>query len=368
MYHNGAVLFAVCAHILELEALGKLHIELDGAALPCASQRVLKVEVELRAVEGSVALVDDIALAHLGDGFLKGVLGKLPVGLVAHVILGHGGKLDLVWQAEERIHLVKELDNALNLVLHLVPCHEDMRVVLSEASYAEQAVQRAGQLVAVNYAQLAHTQGQITVGVRLGLINEHTAGAVHGLYRKVLVVDDGGVHIVLVVEPVAGGLPELTVQDHGGGYLNIAVALMHLAPVVDEGVFQHHALGQEEREAGTLLGEHKQSELLAQLAVIALFCLLDAGKIRVQLVFFLEAGAVNALEHFAVGVAAPVCAGAGGELYRVALDPAGGVKVRSCAQVGEIALLIEGDDRVLGQVVYELDLIGLVLFLHQCLL
>ena len=140
---------------------------------------------------------------------------------------------------------------------------------------------------------------------------------------------------------MAGGLPELTVQDHGGGYLNIAIALVNLAPVVDEGVFQHHALGQEEGEAGALLGEHEQAELLAQLAVIALFCLLDAGKIRVQLVFFLEAGAVNALEHFAVGVAAPVRAGAGGELYSVALDPAGGVEMRSCAQVGEIALLIE---------------------------
>ena len=41
----------------------------------------------------------------------------------------HGAKLDLVGQAEERIHLVKELDDVLYLVLHLIPGHEDVRIV-----------------------------------------------------------------------------------------------------------------------------------------------------------------------------------------------------------------------------------------------
>ena len=36
----------------------------------------------------------------------------------------------------------------------------------------------------------------------------------------------------------------------------------------------------------------------------------------------------------------------------------------ACAQVGEIALRIEGNDRVLGQVVDQLHLVGLVFLLH----
>ena len=91
-----------------------------------------------------------------------------------------------------------------------------MRVVLSEAADAEQAVQRTGQLMAVHQTQLTHAQRQVTVGVRLRLIHQHSAGAVHGLYRVILAVDDGGVHVLFVVIPVTGGLPEVAVEYHRG--------------------------------------------------------------------------------------------------------------------------------------------------------
>ena len=72
--HDGAVLLAVRAGVLKLEALGQLHVELDGAALPGTAEGVLKMEVQLRAVECAVALIDNVALAHLGDGFLQRLL------------------------------------------------------------------------------------------------------------------------------------------------------------------------------------------------------------------------------------------------------------------------------------------------------
>ena len=46
------------------------------------------------------------------------------------------------------------------------------------------------------------------------------------------------------------------------------------------------------------------------------------------------------------------------------LDPAGGVQVGTGAEVGELALGVEADDRVLRQVVDELHLVGLALGLH----
>ena len=112
-----------------------------------------------------------------------------------------------------------------------------------------------------------------------------------------------------------------------------------------QGVLQHHALGQEEGEAGALLGQHEQAQLLAQLAVVALLGLLDALQVGVQLVLLGEGDAVDALERLAVGVAAPVGGVAGGQLDGVALDAAGGVQVGTGAQVGELALLVEGDVR-----------------------
>ena len=63
--HDGAVLLAVLADILQVEALGHLEVQLDGAALPGPAQGVGQVEVQLGAVEGAVARVEDEVLAHL---------------------------------------------------------------------------------------------------------------------------------------------------------------------------------------------------------------------------------------------------------------------------------------------------------------
>ena len=271
----------------------------------------------------------------------------------------------MVLEAEERVHVVNELGDALDLVLDLIRCHEDVRIVLREAADAEQTVQRAGQLVAVHDAELAHAQRQITVRVRLGLIDQHAAGAVHRLERKRHIVDDSGIHIVFIVIPVTAAVPEILIEHDWGRDLDVAGLLVDLAPVIDELVFEHHAVGQEEREARALVHEGEQAELLAELAVVALFGLLDAREVRVELLLLREAGAVDALEHLAVAVTAPVSAGNARELDGVALDAAGGVQMRAGAEINEFTLTVKRDNGVLRQVIDELDLIRLVALLHE---
>ena len=58
--HNRAVLFSVGTRVFESESSGKLIVELDCAALPCSSETVLNVKIELRSVECAVAFVYDI--------------------------------------------------------------------------------------------------------------------------------------------------------------------------------------------------------------------------------------------------------------------------------------------------------------------
>ena len=363
--HDRAVLLAVGADILEVKALGHLHVELDGTALPGAAEAVFQMEVDLRAVERAVALVDDIGLAELVERGDKAVGRDFPLLVRADMVLRHGGQLHMVLEAEERVHIVNELGHALDLVLDLIGRHEDVRIVLREAADAEQAVQRAGQLVAVHDAEFADTQRQVTVGVRLGLIDQHAAGAVHRFERERHIVDDGRVHVVFVVIPVTAAVPEVLVEHDRCRDLDIAGLLMDLAPVVDELVFEHHAIGQEEREARALVHEREQAELLAELPVVALFGLFDTGQIRIELLLLREAGAVDALKHLAVAVAAPVGAGDARQLDGVALDAAGGVQMRAGAEVNEFALAVEGDNGVFRQVVDELDLVRLIALLHE---
>jgi hypothetical protein len=83
----------------------------------------------------------------------------------------------------------------------------------------------------------------------------------------------------------------------------------------------------------------EEVQLLAQLAVVALFRLFQ--HVQVLLLVFLlgPGGAVDTLQHFVLAVAAPVGAG---QLHQLEyLQLAGGRHVRAAAQVGEVAFAVQ---------------------------
>ena len=103
------------------------------------------------------------------------------------------------------------------------------------------------------------------------------------------------------------------------------------------------------------LVEAEQVELGAELAVVALLGLFDHGQVGLQVLGGGEGRAVDALQHGAVGIAAPVGAGHGGQLD--GLQEARGGQVRPAAEVDEVAVAVDG--HALGaQVVDDLELVG----------
>ena len=97
---------------------------------------------------------------------------------------------------------------------------------------------------------------------------------------------------------------------------------------------------------------------MPQLAVVALLGLLQVAHVLVQLLLLEERRAVDAGEHLALGVAAPV--GAGQLRQLESADLAGGGQVRPAAQVGELADGVGGDNGVLGKLGDELKLERLI--------
>ena len=353
------MLVAVGADVLEVEPLGHLEVQLDRPALPGPSEGVLQVEVDLRSVEGSVALVDRVLQPELLQGVPEAVGGLLPVLVGSHGVLGAGGELDVVLEAELAVDLVDQTDDALDLLLDLVGGHVEVRIVLGEAPDPEQAVEGTGLLVPVHQSELAVPDGEVPVGPGLGTVDDGRSGAVHGLYAVHLVVDGRGVHVVLVVVPVAGLEPQLLVEDHGGADLLVALPDVELPPVLDQRVLQGHAVGQEERESGALLGDGEDAELLAEPAVVPLLGLLEHREVLLEVLLALPCGPVDPGEHLVVLVAAPVGSGDGGELER--LDGLRVEGVRTGAEVDELSLLIEADGSVLGKILHQLDLVVLSL-------
>ena len=214
----------------------------------------------------------------------------------------------------------------------------------------------------VHQSQLAAAQRQIAIRPHAALVDQHAAGAVHGLDGEIGVVDHRGVHVFAVMIPVAAAFPQAAVEHDGGLDLLIPGLAMDLAPVVLQDVAQNHALGIEEREARALVADVKQVQLAAQLAVVALFGLLDAVQVLLELLLGGESGCVDSAEHLVMLIAAPVGARHVGELKR--LDIAQIRQVRTHAQVGEVAHLVEGQHLILGQILDQLDLVGLLTALH----
>ena len=58
MDHDRLLHVALVALVLQLESLGQIKIALDGAALPCPSNRILNFQVDLGPVERPSPLVD----------------------------------------------------------------------------------------------------------------------------------------------------------------------------------------------------------------------------------------------------------------------------------------------------------------------
>ena len=321
------------------------------------------MEVDLRAVERAIALIDDVVEAAVLESLAQAVRREFPVLIRAHGIIRARRELGDVRQTERVVDFIEEVDRVLDLLLDLIRRDEEMRIVLREVADAEQAVELARLLMAMDEAELAEAQRQIAVAVLRGVVDEHAARAVHRLDGVVFTVDLREVHVLFVVIPVAGRLPKLAVQDDRRLDLLVAIAAMDIAPVVDELVADDHAVRMEEREARAFLVQAEEVELLAELAVVALLGLLEHVKVGVEVCLLLEGRAVDALQHLVVLIAAPVSTSDAHELQ--GLDLARRDDVRASAEIRELALRVHRDLLAFRQVVDELDLVGLAFLLEE---
>ena len=167
------------------------------------------------------------------------------------------------------------------------------------------------------------------------------ARAVHRLDGVLALFRLGEEHVLLVVVPVAGTLPQVHVQDLRTAHFLVAVLLVLLADVLLDALPDGPAARMPEHHARGLGLGMEQIQVLAQLAVVALLGLFQHVQVGV-LVFLASPGrAVDALQHLVVGVAAPVGAR---HLHQLEdLQLAGGRHVRPAAQVHETPFAVEGD-------------------------
>ena len=118
---------------------------------------------------------------------------------------------------------------------------------------------------------------------------------------------------------------------------------------------KHHAHG--------FLLQMKQIHLAPEAPVIALFSFFQAMEIGLEVLLRRPGGAVNALQHFVVGIAAPIGAGDLGQLEGA--DAPSGGQMGPAAKIDEIALAVEGDVFIAGNAGNDLGLVVLAGLLEE---
>ena len=361
MDDDGRLLRVLAIGVGELEPAGQLEVELDGGALPLSAERIDDVEVDLGAVEGAVAVIDDEGDVVGVERPLERGLGLVPECRLAHEVGGTGGELHAELQVEEGVDALDHADDVRDLLLDLLLGHKEVGIVLRELAHAEQAVEGAREFVAVQDLAFGYAQRKVAIAVLARLEEEHRVGAVHRLDAEDLALRLHLEHVLVVVLPVAGSLVERLVVDDGVADLDVALCGVDVAPEVAEAAVDLPAARVPEDGAGRLLMEGEEVKLFAELAVVATLGLLEELEVARKVGLVLPGGAVDALQHGLVRVAAPVGARHAHELEGLAL--AGAAHVGAAAEVDEAVLLVEAD---LGdaEVLDELNLVLLVALLE----
>eukprot|EP00760_Papus_ankaliazontas_P030251 PhM_4_TR468/c1_g1_i2/m.80221 len=380
--------------VREVEAEGQLEVELNRAALVLAVERVHDRDVDLGAVEGTVAgvevphalegraerLVSDEALDLLAGvhravvdevvgGLVDGVgelrrdaaeliqsrqqlrLGHVPQGNVANVVLGARGQRQGEGEAEDVVDVLQERQGAADLGVHLLGRAEDVRVVLLEATHADQTGEGAADLVAVQHTEVSHAHRKLAVRAGAHVEHEAVPGAVHGLERELLLLDRRVEEVVLVLVVVTGDLPELRVVHVGRDDLLEAAAAVLAAHELRERVVDAGAVLEEERGAGRELVPRPELLVAADGAVVALGGLFHERLPLLEHLLLREGDAVHTLQRGVLRLAEEVR----GRVARdgEALDAARVRQVGPAAGVDKVAAAVHRAVRALGDLAGE---------------
>ena len=363
--HDRALALAVFIDVIDAEALGQIHVHLQGAALPVAADGVAQHEFQLGAVERAFAGVEPIGQPHAVEGLDQRAFEQIPGGLVAHAVGGPGGQLDVhVLEAELAVDVQHQRHDGAAFGIHLRRRAVDVRIVLGEVAHAQQAVQRARGLVAMHLAELAHADRQVAVALEAVAVQQHAARTVHRLERqRAAVLGLGGEHVVAVVVPVAGDLPQAAVHHVRGVHFHVAGILLAAAHVGDQFLEHRPAARMPEHRAGRVLLEVEQVQLAPQPAVVALLGFLDALQIGIQVLLVGPGGAVDALQLFVARIAAPVGAREPGQFE--VLQEARVGHVRAAAHVHVLLVEVQAQALLVRHVLDQVQLVVLAALLED---
>jgi hypothetical protein len=146
-----------------------------------------------------------------------------------------------------------------------------MGIVLVKRPDPKEPLQNPAEFMPMHQTNLSRSQRQIPVGMGLPPINEHTAGAIHRFDGIIVVIDRGSIHIFPIIFPVTTFFPQHPVKHYRCFGFHISSDAVFSAPVIQQGIPDHHAFGMEKRHARRFFVKTEEIQRLSDFTVIPFF-------------------------------------------------------------------------------------------------
>ena len=143
MNHYRYLTLIVFAHIGGAQTRRQGEVQLYCTALPCAIEAVIQGKFNFRTVEGAFTQLIfkwDIVFFQR-NGQVR--LSTIPHFVATDTFFGTSGEFDNDFlEAKCAVHIVDHTDAGVNFIADLLFSTEDMRIILGEAAYTHQTMQR----------------------------------------------------------------------------------------------------------------------------------------------------------------------------------------------------------------------------------
>jgi hypothetical protein len=179
-------------------------------------------------------------------------------------------------------------------------------IILLESTDTSETGQGTGELVSVEDTKVSEPPRQVLV-VDIGMGEDPAVSrAVHRLEAELLLLDLEGEHVLGIVAPVAGCLPEIRLVHVGGhDLLETALAVLLLHQGV-QGVVDAGAVGEPEGGARGDLVEEEELLVRSDLSVVALRRLGQEGLVLFEGLLVGERDTGDSLDGLVLAVTKPV--------------------------------------------------------------
>ena len=183
----------------------------------------LEVQVDLRAVERAVALVDRVGEPVRVQRLLERALGVVPQRVVADALVRARRELEpILSKPKTRVGREREVQAAATSSWICSSVQKTWASSWAKWRTRSRPCSAPDELVAVQQPGLGVAHRQVAVGPLLQPEQVAVAGAVHRLERHRAVLGLGDEHVLAVLAPVPGGLPQLGVVELRGLDLGVA--------------------------------------------------------------------------------------------------------------------------------------------------